>query len=116
MTVDDFLNPNQLIRNQWVDHPDFAGLYVRKGRFIYFYEGDLRDKKHDVEDCIQISNITAMNPGSGAFTRLIAELRRYYPKHVIYVENALEDRFQYKLETMGFLRTNHPYCYVLEPT
>ena len=115
MTLDEFMRPDQRFKNQWLEHPEFSGLYVRKSRMIYFHKGDRRDKKNLSEKIIQLSNLAAKEPGKGAFTRLLAHIQETYPDYVVYVENVLEDRFARHLKKIGFVEISLPLCYILEP-
>lgn len=63
MTIDEFLKDDQPIGNLWLDQPEFDGLYVRKGRKIYFHLGELRDRMYDVSKCIQLANVEAKVKG-----------------------------------------------------
>jgi hypothetical protein len=90
--------------NAYVTFPGFAALYVRHAfRIIngkYYWTLDL-------------ANAEADKPGSGAATRLIDWIFENYPETVIFVENVFNDRFEGKLERMGFTRITdkRPYCY-----
>jgi hypothetical protein len=115
MTIEEFMQDDQPIRNKWLKHPEFKALYVRKGKMIYYFKGDLRDKEHKIDKVIQLANFEAKKPGTGAFSRLLNWLRVRYPEHTIYVENALEERFARHLLMIGFLETSTPECFVLSP-
>lgn len=87
--------------NEWVDHPGFNGLYLRKGAILI----RINDKAWWCEPCLTIASVEAENPGQGAFTRLIEKLKKEY-NFAIYVENAHEKRFQEKLLKLGFTQVN----------
>lgn len=100
MTLEEFLQPDQPYKNQWVKHPEFKSLYVRKGK--------------SYGNAIQIASIEARKPGKGAFTRLIAWLRENYPDRPIFLENILNERFEAHLMKVGFVPADFPTCYLLE--
>jgi hypothetical protein len=89
-------------RNAWVKAPGFEGLYVRRGPRI------LNGERFDL--VLDLATMNASKPGRGAFTRLVTQL---HPRHILYVENALEERFQAKLLRMGFRRASTPMCFYL---
>lgn len=101
-TVRSFLEGVQ--RNAYIQFPGFASLYVR----------------HTVRfgvDTIDLANIEALEPGSGAFTRLVHHLRQEFPALGIYVECVLSKRFEVKLAAMGFSRRDAGLspCFFLSP-
>jgi hypothetical protein len=81
-------------RNSYVKEPGFSELYVRVSR--RFLEGSCHEM-------IDLARVEAKEPGSGAFTRLVARLREQYPKSGIYVECVLNPRFSVMLiDRLGF--------------
>ncbi len=98
-TLDEFITAargNGRNRN-WVSEPKFESLYVRYGgRYIQGYPyGDVLD----------IANVTVEEEhrGQGVFSALIARLRKDYPDMSLYVENAMDIRFQNHLLKLKFL-------------
>ena len=80
--------------NLYVRERGFTSLYVRMtSRWI-------DQKWHN--PTLDLANITASRPGNGAFTALIARLRREYPGMTLYVESASAEQFQKKLVRLGF--------------
>lgn len=103
-TLAQFLNPEWPTGGpeRWscyIRYPGFSSLYVRKGPM---YIAGVNDGQQF--NALQIANITATKPGKGAFTRLIhSEILRDWP---IYVEHVLNERFQSKLERLGFVKVS----------
>jgi hypothetical protein len=89
-TLDEFLSKagKSWPRNSYVREPGFSELYVRVSR--RYFEGSCYD-------VIDLAKIEAEEPGSGAFTRLVARLREQYPTKGIYVECVLNPRFSVML-------------------
>jgi hypothetical protein len=88
--------PQTWPRNQYVEHKNWESLYVRVtkrpiGGVLY-------------DPVIDLANITAKNPGNGAFRMLVGEIRREWPKATIFVESVLDERFRGGLLRMGFKR------------
>lgn len=100
-TINQFLiEKNKLFRNsEYVYHKDFKSLYLRKGIYTFI---DSNNNNFRYSDTIVIANITSKNPGKGYFSKLINELSRNFPEKPIFIECVLEERFQNKLERMGF--------------
>ena len=92
LTLSQFLASE--LRNAWVREAGFSDLYVRKGQ--RYINGVLHS------NILDIANVTARVPGSGAFTKLVAKLRLKYPQMGIYVESIINLRFPKKLERLGF--------------
>jgi hypothetical protein len=99
-TIDEFLAADDRPSNIYVDHPGFDDLYIRKSRIFVRIEGREGCWCHPV---IQVANVTASSPGSGAFTSLVDFLLER--DLAIYVENA-HPRFGQKLLRMGFIPVN----------
>ena len=98
LTLDEFIQAapaGKILKNQYVKHPDFSGIYVRYNEQRYI-NGEM------VSNVLDIANITARKPGKGAFSKLIVDLRQKHPLLVFYVECILNPRFADKLERMGF--------------
>lgn len=103
-TIDEFLGTSTLSpNNSYIDHPDFASLYVRKGKIGV---GIKDDGFYWCNKCITIANIAAKNPGKGAFTSLVADL--VHKGWAIYVENARNPQFRDSLLNRGWTQVN---CY-----
>jgi hypothetical protein len=108
--LDDFISQarEKWPHNAWVIEPGFAELYIRVS---------WRPFENKMVQVIDLANITASKPGNGAFTKLVAKLRKTYPELGIYVESVLNSRFDAKLLKMGFVeRQNSPHNYYLLPT
>lgn len=112
MTIDEFLSDETKVRNHWVFHPDFQCLYLRKGRGVYFRLQKPTKNELDFKETIQIANLVARNPGHGAFTKLVADLRLHYPNHCLVVENACE-RFSDHLRRAGWLEVQNGSVFIL---
>lgn len=96
MTLEEFLQKGRsdFRQNAWVTEPGFKALYVRLGpRWIrrVFYPRVL-----------DLANMEPVQPGRGAFTRLVVRLGVQHPHLPLYVENVLTERFCGKLEELGF--------------
>jgi hypothetical protein len=88
--------------NSYVREPGFASLYVRISR--RYIEGKTRTM-------LDIANVTAKKPGSGAFTKLIKKLSRKHPELGIFVECVLNPRFGTMLENkLGFKKASADPC------
>jgi hypothetical protein len=86
-------------RHEFVAHPDFAALYLRKGTLVFRPAGGGAAVR--VNRAVTIARVIAREPGRGAFGRLIAELVREYDVAVM-VECVLETRFAAHLAGLGF--------------
>jgi hypothetical protein len=86
MTIEEFLDPANLLRNQYLDEPEFVQLYVRKGRRAIVFAGAAIASFPQV---VQLARIEAVQPRSGALTRLIERIDHCcgWP---IYIENILD--------------------------
>lgn len=84
--------------NAWVVFEGFHEIYVRVGKR---YIGD------QLVDTIDLANLNAKNPGSGAFKNLVKYLEGTYPEYTIYVESVLTQRFCDGLLRMGFTQQEH---------
>lgn len=102
-TIDEFLEwPALLPNNSYINHPDFASLYVRKGKVGVSIDGD--DNLYWCDKCVTIANITARNTGQGAFTALVDDL--VHKGFAIYVENVNSLRFRIGLKKGGWTQVN----------
>jgi len=92
--------------NAYVEFDGFDALYVRHG--FHYIDGELIST-------LDLANITASNPGSGTFTKLVDWIFENYPDTIVFVENVFNHRFEGKLDRMGFIQINdeRPYCYWL---
>ena len=91
-------------KNQHIEHPDFSQLYVRKShRYI---RGTWRRNVFD------IASITAIEPGTGAFGRLLIRLFDIW-EGPIYVESVQTKRFTKYLLTHDFILADGPDNYIL---
>lgn len=97
-TLDEFLHSK--MKNSYVDHEEFESIYVRSNDIYVEIDGE----QYWCDRVIQIANITAKQPGNGAFTRLVEQLVEY--GLAIYIENVHFLRFRNKLISMGFTRVN----------
>jgi hypothetical protein len=88
-------------RHEFVTHPDFVELYLRKGTLVFRPEGGTATVR--VNRAVTIARVIAREPGRGAFGRLIAELVRDYDVAVM-VEVVLETRFAAHPIKLGFDR------------
>jgi hypothetical protein len=112
-TLDEFVNKKlsswdtSWPKNSYVTEQGFKSLYIRvTDRYI-------AGKKRKT---IDLANLTATTPGSGAFTKLVEKLKKQYPQLTIFVENVLSRRFAVKLILMGFeIREHEPRCFYLLP-
>lgn len=86
-----------------------ASLYLRKGRLFL----KIQNEWIDAPSVVTIANITAKEPGKGAFTTLIEYLKVHHPEKGIFVENILiNKRFEAKLQRMNFVKTDEIFaCY-----
>lgn len=105
-TLDSFLKSKA--RNAWIVHSGFDSLYVRRTERFGF-------------TTLDVANVEAIEPGKGAFTRLVQRVRSKYGLGV-YVESVLQSRFGVKLLKMGFTCTQEGMtpgglgaCYFLSP-
>jgi hypothetical protein len=97
MNIDQFMFSDY--KNQWLKQSGWRYLYVRKGRrcFSGVFYGKV----------IDLANIEARKPGSGAFTKLIQHLQEAYPDWSIYVENVMPKRFQKHLRKAGWIEVDY---------
>jgi hypothetical protein len=94
VNLDEFMNQTSRIRNAYVEHPDWADLYIRHTkRFV---------ERIYYPKVVDLANIRAKNPRTGAFTRLVSHLREKYPDMGIFVESVLNRSFAEKLPSLGF--------------
>jgi hypothetical protein len=88
-------------RHEFVAHPDFRCLYLRKGTLVFRPIGSTTVVR--VSRAVTIAQVEAREKGQGAFGRLIAELVHDYDVAVM-VEAVLEKRFAAHLAGLGFDR------------
>lgn len=109
-TLDDFLASNMVNligQRSYVDEPGFDSLYVRVTK--HYLDGKWLAT-------IDIANVTATEPGKGAFTRLLQRLRSRYPHMTLFVESVQNERLMHKLLRMGFEgRVGEPGNFYLLP-
>jgi hypothetical protein len=98
-TLDEFLTWKHPT-NSYVDYPGFCDLYVRSNKVYVRFDGG----GWFCEPVLQIANVTATEPGNGAFTRLVDHIIGL--GRAIYVENVHNPRFRRKLTEMGFMVVN----------
>jgi hypothetical protein len=88
-------------RHEFVAHPDFVELYLRKGTIVFRPTDGIAVIR--VNRAVTIARVIARQKGRGAFGRLVAELVREYDVAVM-VEVVLEKRFAAHLTGLGFDR------------
>jgi hypothetical protein len=88
-------------RHEFVKHPDFVALYLRKGTLVFRPVGGTATIR--VNRAVTIASVEAREKGRGAFGRLVAGLVREYDVAVM-VECVLETRFAAHLIKLGFDR------------
>jgi hypothetical protein len=87
-------------RHEFVAHPDFVELYLRKGTIFFRPIGGAVVR---VDRAVTIAQVEAREKGRGAFGRLVEELVRDYDVAVM-VEVVLETRFAAHLIKLDFDR------------
>lgn len=112
MNLDEFITnaKSGWPKNQYVEFEGFDSIYVRFGRR---YIGNV-----DVDNVLDIANLTASHPGSGAFTRMIRHLESRWPELTIYVECVLNERFANHLACDGWHPISHAMgskSFILKP-
>lgn len=101
-TLEEFVRGDRVFpRNLYVRHDEFVDLYVRRNSILV----RMSDGNWMCEPVVQIVNIVAMEPGNGAFTRLVDHIVNDLNR-AVYVENAHNPRFRDKLERLGFVFVN----------
>ena len=97
-TLDDFVRGAVAgrTRNSYVRFHGFKDLYVRYTK--RHINGGI------VSPVFDIANMTARRPGRGSFAEFFSYLREAYPEFWLYVESVLNERFQRKLLSMGFIQ------------
>lgn len=101
-TLEEFVRGDRVLpRSLYVRHEEFVDLYVRRNS-VYVR---ILDEGWMCEPVVQIANIAAMEPGKGAFTRLVDHIVNDLNR-AVYVDNAHNPRFREKLERMGFTAVN----------
>jgi hypothetical protein len=91
---------NPAARSCDVVEPEFSRLYCRKGKRYIPLPGQ---GWVWVDNLLQIANLTARHPQSGAFTRLLAKADRHLHCNV-WVENVFNPGFAEALDRHGFIR------------
>lgn len=110
-TIDEFIQGHDRdgqADNSWVRCPGFKSMYVRRSARRSLCGSTCGP-------VLDLANMEARCPGSGAFKRLVARLRKQYPNWILYVENVLTKRFCDGLERLGFVRlgTGRPTSFCL---
>ncbi len=110
-TIEEFIGDwGKFPNNKHVSHEDWETFYLRRGpRFV-------RGVRY--ERVIDLANIEAKNPGTGAFTRLVKHLRDTYPDIGLYVESVMNRRFKEYLPKLGFvcaMDNEFSPCFFLPP-
>lgn len=100
-TLDEFIQARLSQRvwptNAYVKERGFKGLYIRMTQ--RYIQGKMWNPVLD------IANVEAKSPGSGAFTSLVQRLQEQYPHMGLFVECVLNERFRSKLLALGFHST-----------
>lgn len=107
-TLEEFLSDwatKKWPKNSYVTSPGFRTLYVRVS--------SRRIPDLGLVSMVDLANAEAEVPGAGAFTRLIAQLRRDYPQLGIFAESVLNPRLERKLLGMGFTQYRNENSYYL---
>lgn len=99
-SLDEFLK-NAEIGRSWVDHVDFANLYLRKTSRYVIIDG----KPKRLYNVLDLASLEAKTPGNGAFTALVEKLERDW-NGPLFVESVLSEKFASSLIKMGFLPVN----------
>lgn len=104
LTLKQFIVQYQKFENNaFVDEPGFEHLYVRYGsRYIH-----IDDQSIKFTNVLDIANVQALEPGSGAFTNLLHYIQHEWPEMVIYVECVLNPRFAAWLGRNEFRKVNY---------
>ena len=110
-TLDQFIEMGSKAKwplNKYVLFPGFSSLYVRYGSFRYVDEMRM-------EPLLDLASLNAEEPGKGAFTKLHKHLRVHHPDLWLYVESVLNERFEKKLEKVGYIRHEgkYPPCFYM---
>jgi hypothetical protein len=101
-TLDEFIqNTSFFPLNLYVKYEGFDNLYVRKNG-VYVL---ISNQFYLCEPVVRIANVTATNPGNGAFTKLVNHIVNDLNR-AVYVENAHNPRFRKKLDKLGFISVN----------
>jgi hypothetical protein len=100
MNISRFLE-SVVTRNEFIAHPDFAELYLRKGTLVFRPAGGTVVLR--VNRAVTITEVTARKKGQGAFGRLVEELVGDFDVAVL-IECVLEERFAAHLLGLGFTR------------
>lgn len=102
MHLKEFLNQPLIhkifVNRSYVDFDGFDSLYVRNGWYSVNYE--------IIQETIQLANLTASNPGNGAFKNLVAYLQENFSGIPIIVECVHTEKFATGLLKMGFKQFN----------
>lgn len=111
MTLDEFIRSRidgkTWPRNACVSEAGFSSLYVRVTQ--RYVEGQLR------KPVLDLASAEAELPGQGAFTALVARLRKDWPALGLFAECVLNERFREKLTAMGFRCIGPGPCYWMPP-
>ena len=100
MKLEQFIKTARLPQSATINHPDWDFLYVRRSKT---YVND------EFIEVFVLANMTAINPGQGAFKRLLKEL----PKKVV-VECVQNLRFRKHLEKNGWIKIGDGSSYFKE--
>jgi hypothetical protein len=95
---------NSPIKNKHIEHPDFSQLYVRKS--LRYVRGVCYKNVFD------IASVAAIEPGTGAFGRLVARLLDIWGGPIC-VESVQTKRFVRYLLAHGFVLADGPDNYIL---
>lgn len=100
MTLDDFIKEGLRPDTHWrakrahVEERGFSELYVRiSQRFIH---------NQWFRPTLDIATVEVKDKGKGTFSKLVRRIRERHPLLPIYVESVIMERFQKKLERLGF--------------
>ena len=95
-SLDTFIEGSKarLGKNGRVTFPGFHDIYVRHTKRAL--AGEMRCPVLD------LGQLEAIDPGKGAFTRLLKHIREKWPEFWIYAECVQTQRFATKLLTLGF--------------
>jgi hypothetical protein len=95
----EFWNPKNRLNHYDVEEPEWERLYCRKGRrYIRVIPGQ---RLVLVDNLLQLANLTAKVPQTGAFTRLVKYIDTQLSCN-IFVENVMNRGFAARLPSLGF--------------
>ena len=95
--LNDFLHSHE--KKRWV-YGENAAIFVRRSRRL------LPSGKGAL--CFDLANITVRLPGTGIFTKLLANMQSLAAEHgldAVYIENVLNKRLAEHLRKMGYAET-----------